>query len=321
MLFLFRRRQRKKRNKTGQQGVVLIMALFIMAMAATMAYVMMTRLARDIHRTNLILNATQGDFYAQGAVAWAEAQLRENWEKQKPHQLIDQLPMQMPPQTVDNYRITCTINDMQSKFNINNIAASPEAQSDFIRLLRLVQPSLSETQATTMSEAVRFWLLPGSQSQDDDAYLKLSPPYRAAHRAMANINELRLVKGMSLDLLQGIKNVATALPAGTPVNVQTASALVLASLVPKLSLQTARLIEQVRLKKPFTAVQDFLDLEFVKNNNLKADGLTVISQYFLVETTTAIDEQRIILYTLLMRSVGADKKVSINIVWQSKNID
>jgi type II secretory pathway component PulK len=53
------------RYRKEQQGVVIVIALFIVALVATMAYAMMVRIERDTRRTSLILRNTQAEFYAQ----------------------------------------------------------------------------------------------------------------------------------------------------------------------------------------------------------------------------------------------------------------
>src|SRR5258708_1218566 len=106
-------------SRSHQQGVVIVVALFIVALVATMAYVMMARLERDTRCTTLILRDTQAEFYAQGSIAWAMDQLRNNWEKQKPNQLVDITPITSPVMNENGYRIVSTIYDMQARYNLN----------------------------------------------------------------------------------------------------------------------------------------------------------------------------------------------------------
>ena len=104
-----------------QQGVVIVVALFIVALVATMAYMMMSRFSRDTLRTSLILRNTQAEFYARGSIVWAIDQLRTNWEKRKPNQIVDVMPVKSPVIDVNGYKISSTIYDMQARFNLNNL--------------------------------------------------------------------------------------------------------------------------------------------------------------------------------------------------------
>ncbi|MBV9575373.1 MAG: general secretion pathway protein GspK, partial [Gammaproteobacteria bacterium] len=101
--------------------MVIVIALFIVALAATMAYVMMSRLERDTRRTSLLLHYTQANFYAQGSIVWAMDQLRNNWERQKTNKLVDEIPIKSPENVMNGYKISSTIYDMQSRFNLNNL--------------------------------------------------------------------------------------------------------------------------------------------------------------------------------------------------------
>lgn len=296
-----------------------MVALFIVALVATMAYVMMARLERDTRRTGLLLHDTQASFYAQGSIAWAMDQLRNDWERQKANKLVDDIPIKSPENEFKGYKISSTIYDMQSRFNVNNLT-NTESQAGFIRLLQTVEPSLSQQKAQDMTHAVVDWITPGQQQNEySKYYLGLPTPYRAAHRPMLSSSELRLVKGMTPTLYNALEPYVMALPTSLPINVQTAPAPVLVILSPSLTLDAAKAIEAARKQNPFTSTQAFFNLDIVKNHHIAAGNVTVTSQYFLVETKVAIDAQTVVLYTLLER-IANDSNVSVNILWQSKGI-
>lgn len=312
------KRYHRHLSRKRQEGVVIVVALFIVALVAAMAYAMMARLERDTRRTSLILRDTQAEFYAQGSIAWAKDQLRNNLENKKPNKLVDVTPIQSPENEMHGYKITSTIYDMQSRFNVNNLSNNTDLQKDFKKLLRLVEPTLTEEKANEMIRAVVDWIkLGASQSADSKYYLELPLPYRAAHKPLFSISELRLVKGVTPKLYMALQPHVIALSAPTLINVQSASALVLATLSPTMTLEAGKAIEQLRAQTPFVSTEQFLNLDIVKNHPISADKITIVSSYFLVETTVAIENQQVVLYTLLERT-AKDNKVAVNIVWQSK---
>lgn len=299
--------------------MVIVIALFIVALVATMAYVMLARLERDTRRTTLLIRNLQAEYYAQGSIAWAKDQLSNNWEKQKPNTVIDKMPMQSPANEVNGYKIVSTIYDMQARFNLNNLT-NAKAQEDFQKLLQLVEPKLSAENAKAIVLATVDWISPtGQQNQYSKYYMDLPLPYRAAHRAMVTPSELRLVKGMAPTIYVALQPYITALPTATQINVQTASAPVLATLSPTMHIDAGRSIEQIRAQNIPPTTQAFLDLDVVKNNQVQGDKITVTSNYFLVETDVTIEKQHVVLYTLLERATK-DKKAKINILWQSKGV-
>jgi len=303
-----------------QQGMVIVVALFIVALVAAMAYSMVARLERDTRRTTLILRDTQAEFYAQGSLAWAMDTLRNNWEKKKLNQIVDTIPQQSPVNTVKGYAITSTIYDMQSRFNLNNLT-NATAQIDFKKLIQVTAPTVPDEKVLEVMMAVIDWISSAKKSAYDEYYANLPLPYRAAHRPMTSVSELRLVMGMTPQLYAALEPYVTALPTGTVINVQTAAAPVLATLSASMTLDAGKNIEKVRVQKPFILPSDFFDLAIVKNHEPDAmkDKITTTSAYFLVVTTVTIESQKIVLYTLLERAENAKKnKVAINILWQSK---
>lgn len=301
-----------------QQGVVIVVALFFVALVVTMAALMYSRLERDTRRTHLLLRNTQAEFYAQGSIAWAMDQLRIDAEKQKPDIRVDAIPIQSPVNEMNGYKVFSVINDMQARFNLNNLT-NVESQKDFIRLLKLVDPQVTDQQAQEITLAIVDWIIPGQQQNEfNKYYMSLSPPYRAAHRVMVSASELRLIKGVTSALYQALEPYVTALPIATSlVNVQTAKAPVFAALSPTMTLETGLALEKAMTKTIITSTQGFLNLDLVKNHHIPADKITVVSHYFLVETVVAVEGQRIVLYTLLERPENSN---SINVIWQSKSV-
>lgn len=306
--------QRNHRKK--ESGVVIVIALFIVALVAVMATTMITHLERDTRRTTLLLRHAEAEFYAQGSLAWAINQLNTNWEQQKTNQRIDNLPLASPVEVINHYTIASVIEDAQARFNINNVLQSPD---DFTQLLKVVAPKLSDAQALEITRATVDWVTPQKQQNEyTQYYAKQMPPYRAAHRLMVSSSEWRLVKGVSQELFEALQPYLIALPMATPINVQTARAPVLATLSPSLTMETGLAIESIRKNAPFDTPVQFLNLDIVKNHKISDEKkITVNSMYFLVETTVSIENQQTLLYTLLERK-AEQGKVTVKIIWQSK---
>lgn len=298
-------------SRKRQQGVVIIVALFIVALVATMSYVMMARLARDTRRTTLIVHDVQAALYAEGSVLWAKDTLNANWIKQKKDKRVDVLPLKSPVNEMNGYAIASTIQDAQGRFNINNVS-KPEMQTDFIRLIHLVYPKMSNDEAAAVVLATLDWLMPGTRDNElTRYYAELPVPYRPAHRFMVDPGELRLVKGVTPALYEALKPYITALPTVTPINVQSAAPPVLALLNPTMTLDTATSIRELLNQKPPVTLEAFMALDVIKNHKVEAGRATITSSYFLVETEVGIERQRILLYTLLQRETSGKAKVVV----------
>jgi general secretion pathway protein K len=302
-----------------EEGVVLVVALFIVALVAGISYLMVFRLDRDARRTSLLIRNTQAELYAQGSIAWAMDQLHDDWVKQKNNKVIDPTPIESPENEVNGYKIKSTITDMQARFNINNVA-EVDSQADFRRLLHYVDRELSPSQVDEIAKNVTTWISP--KGQNDVAgryYLELKKPYRMANRPMLSISELRLVKGITGKLYHALLPYITALPEVTPINVQTTSAPIFSSISETMTPDMAMALIELRKRTPILSMDNFKNLGLIKDHPVPEKKITVYSQYFLVETTVCIDDQRLVIYTLLARRAD-EANAAVNIVWQSKGV-
>jgi general secretion pathway protein K len=302
---------------TKQIGAAIIVALFFTSLVAVAAIMMIERLHINLHSTELITHNLQANLLARGSVAWAIEQLNTDWRQKKPNQLIDFTPIKSPVNQVENANISSVIFDTQGRFNLNNLS-NPAAQTDFIRLINTVYPKISTTEARNITLAIVNWISAGAiNNMLDDYYAKQTPPYRAPHRLMVSVSELRLVKGVTADLYTALAPYIIALPEATSININNAAVPVLMSLSPTLTLTAAKAIYAKAKQAPFPSVQVFQQFDVVKNNPVPDNKITVESSYFLVKSSVTVGQQKTMLYTLLQRTVKDQKPTEV-ILWQSK---
>ncbi len=299
-----------------QRGTAIIVALFVTALVAAAAIIMLDRLHIDIRRTELSFNTNQANFYAQGSIAWAMDQLNNDWKFQQPNKVIDPTPIQSPIKQMDNFTISSVIYDAQGYFNLNNLTDSGY-QTNFIRLLQIMAPNIDQTTAQNIMLAIVDWISPQKKSELEEYYATLSPPYHAPHHAMVSASELRLVKGMTADLYAKLSPYVIALPKSTAININNAPIPILMCLSPTMTLESAKTIDAFRKQTPFANLQDFLNSDVVKNNPLPQNNITTTSSYFLVQTNVKVGQQNMLLYTLLERILKNSQPTAI-VLWQSK---
>lgn len=322
MLFQHKRaksRTIQQQRLSKQRGVVIVVALFVVALTAIMAYTMMARLERDTWRTGLILRTSEAYLNAQGSIAWAQDQLRTDWEKQKKDKLIDPIPIRSGIAEVNGYKIQSTIYDMQSRFNLNNLSTS-EGQEAFLRLLKAVAPQTDEQLRHEMTQAIADWVTASAEENEfTKYYLSLPTPYRSAHRTTIDVNELRLVKGMTPKIFSQVRPYVTSLPSNNSrINIQTAPAPVLTTLSSRVTMDAAKEIEKARAGAPIISMDQFANTEVAVKYGINSQTpVVVVSDYFLVETDVAIAKQHVVLYTLLERTLNGVQP-TITTLWQSK---
>ena len=94
---------------------------------------------------------------------------------------------------------------------------------------------------------------------EDEYYLALDPPYRAANRPLIHVDELAMVRGFDASVRGRLAPFVSALPGPTAVNVNTAPPEVLAALVDGLDLVAARTLVARRNNTYYRGNADFTE--------------------------------------------------------------
>lgn len=206
-----------------QRGVALLVALLAVALAAVLIAGLLDRGELALARTRNALRAEQAQAYAQALETYAAEILIKDFENGAQDDRSEPWAAPLPPQPVPGGLITGSLADLNGCFNLNNLAPASDTggtwRTLFSRLLRAVEVD------PTLATAVSDWL---TASDTTDAYYLAQPvPYRSAQRAFAHVSELRLVRGFTSEIYAKVAPHVCALPAGTIINVNTASVPVL----------------------------------------------------------------------------------------------
>ena len=303
-----------------QRGVALVTALLVLALTVVVATEMTTRQHFDVRRTANILALEQAHQIALGGERWAMAVLaRDRRNEPQPGQeasaaevdtarvdsLDEDWAQTLPALPVEGGQIAGGIEDLQGRFNVNNLidgeAVDALALGRFERLLESleIEPGLAQ--------AVIDWLDANAETSfpdgaEDDFYASRTPPYLSANRPAAAISELRAVRGMEADIWRRLSPHITALPTATAINVNTASAPVLQALVPALGAGEAEQLVARAREEPFESVAEFLEEDVVAAREPESTRLAVRSDHFRVRSAVALGPLTYTLYSWLRRN-------------------
>ena len=218
-----------------QRGVALITAIVLVAIATVLAVHIGTRAALDLRRTAGLAALEQGWQVALGAEAWAAEVLSDDAADTETDNLAEAWAQPLPPLPIDGGAVRGALEDMQGRFNLNNLVGhdrrvDEESVARFERLLVFVgaQPRWSRIMADWIDDDTIPQIPEGAE---DGTYLSQNPPYRSANVLVATTTEMMALPGMTRDEFERIRPYVAALPVGTPVNLCTAKAPVLAALV------------------------------------------------------------------------------------------
>ena len=306
-----------------QQGVALIIALILVALAAILA----TKLTFDGYmerqRTVGILAGEQAMQFGMGAEALAAdiltqqginttlVTLADPWAQ--PTQPLPITP-QSDPEGEPIGTLQGSLEDMCGRFNLNNlghyvgVTPDPAPLAQFQRLLVTVGVEPKWAQMAQDWITVNNTTNGVQATTGDSVYTQQSPPYRTGQYPMTSPSELMNLPGFGYERYRKIAPYVTALPgAQTPINICTASAPVLESLADNLSgeLGNAEALAAGRKSGCFPDLKTFTNI--IGTKAMAALGSTPIgttSMYFRLTTHVRLGTSEFTLYSLLARTGG-----------------
>lgn len=294
----------------AQRGAALITALLIVAVASIVAAGMYYDSFLYIKRASNMLLSDQARLYALGAEDWAVDILRRDLnDNPTTDHLGEEWASVLPPLPIDGGSLQGAIEDLQGRFNLNNIVdvngeLNQVALDQFGRLLEAV--GLQQQLAGRVAD----WLDANQEPMfpdgaEDPVYTGLQRPYRTANGPITSSSELLAIEGFDREAYQALSAYVTALPTGTSVNVNTASAVVLYAVVPDISPAEAEGLIENRPEDGFDTMDEFTQLAPTAD----PDALSVTSQYFRLFVRVTIGTLQTNLYSLLAREPAAVRPI------------
>ncbi|RZJ21471.1 MAG: general secretion pathway protein GspK [Acinetobacter sp.] len=265
----------------------------MVALATILAATIAKRQANTAENTAYLMRQNQSLLYAKSAEAFFSEllvddaenagdidHLQENWAKP------------MPAFPVEDGFVSGTLEDQSGKFNLNILVnadgtPNPQAKAWFEKLLLRV--GLPEK----LSEAVIDWQdvdneTIGAMGAEASYYQGLAQGYLPANSKFHSVQELKLVRGFEGAKYLQIADYVTAVPTSdSKLNINTAPAMLLASLDPKLDIKAVQQVLQQRQSnlEYFASVNDLWVIEPFSQVSADVRGevsnlLGVKSEYF-----------------------------------------
>jgi general secretion pathway protein K len=250
---------------------------------------------------------------ALGAESWVLTILRQDsqdsdtdhygeiWASEMPV-----LPLGGPGESIQG-EIFGEVEDLQGRFNINNLVdnngeVDQQALEQYQRLL--VSLGLDARLAGITAD----WIDADQDASfpdgaEDSLYTGIVPPYRTANQMITSASELAALDGMDKAILDTLLPHVATLPAGTSINVNTATGPVLQSLDENLTVADVERLLSERGEAGFADVNNtFSSLVTPDVLNQLAES----SDYFRLKVIVQVDTVRITYFSLLERSPQGD---------------
>lgn len=300
-------------SRGGQGGVALVTALLVVALASIAATAMVHRLALDIRRGGNLMAMERAHQYARGMELWALDVLARDAEKSPGLDSRNEVwATALPPVEVPEGRLGGQLEDLDGRFNLNNLVISGVRQSRQIERFRRLLEVLSLDPG--LADRVVDWLdadtTPEREGAEDDLYGRLSPAYRTANSAMADLSELRLIAGVDAEVFSRLAPHVAVLPVtGEPtrINVNTATLPVLTALDPVITPRIATALYQEG-RADYPSISEFLSQPELAPHRLnllplQADTISLDSRFFAARGMIEV-EGRIYYFVSRIEQVG-----------------
>ncbi|MBU0808376.1 MAG: type II secretion system minor pseudopilin GspK [Gammaproteobacteria bacterium] len=294
-----------------QRGMALITVLLVVAVVTVVSAGIIARQQLSIRSSANQLHVRQAWHYALGGETLAKAILQRDLREGDPRAPVDHpgeawAKPRAPFALEEGGALRVQISDLSGRFNLNSMLRQGQpnaaAVAQFRRLLLGLQIE------APYAERLLDWLdaddqASGGYGAEDNQYLLAQPAYRAGNRELTDVSELRLLLEMSEADYQRLQPYVSTLPANTPLNVNTASARVLASLAEGLSLSRAQGLVAARGGEGYRDVPSFLAQ--LNGLQVQSQALAVGSEYFQVLSEVSVGERRQVLRSTLQRASDA----------------
>lgn len=290
-----------------QQGAAILLALFTVAIVAMVAGALVAKMGQALDSHAGRHDQAQARLLARGAVDWARNVLAEDARTTSVDHLNEPWTIKVPPTPVEDGEVGGELTDLSGRFNLNGVAPNgrkdEKAIARFARLLTLfnVPPVQADPLARLLAD-----------------HLQGSPPdtpaeegARAAAVRLLHPDELFAVPGFEAGLVERLLPHVAALPPDSPLNLNTASAEVLAAVIDGLEIDAARVLVAMREQAWF---RDFADFTARLPSSATAPlpaGFAVQSRHVLVHGRARYGVAVVSLEVLLDRQQGWAE-----IVWQ-----
>ena len=309
------------KNYSSQRGVALLTILVMVALATILAATIAKRQTNTAENTGYLMRQDQSLLYAKSAEAFfSELLIQDSDNGSSIDHLQENWAKPMPPFPVEDGSVSGKLQDESGKFNLNNLVKADGNQVDdsarrwFEKLLQRVGLPAE------LSQAVIDWQdtndeVTGAMGAESSYYQGLDPAYLTPNTKFHSIEELKLVRGFEGKNYDLIKPYVTALPEQTKVNMNTAPALLLASIDPKVDVKAIE--QQLKVKETelahFNNVGDLWKLSAFSgiDEQSKTDAASLLdskSNYFTAQIEVVLSERKRQFTSLMMRK---DKQVIV----------
>src|SRR5262245_4215256 len=286
--------------KSDERGIALLLTLLVLTILVALILEFDAEARREYRDAAAFRDNFKATVLARASVQAARGVLQQDILKEKQlglsfDALTDIWALPLTNYVIGDGRLNAKIEDERGKFNLNDLAIT----GDEIKKGKKVQQAKRLFELLQINpdlvDAIVDWVDKDENPEPAGAeslyYQTLRPAYKAANFPLETLLELRLIKGMTPDIIDKLSKVVTVYPqeGQSLVNMNTADPLVIQALDPGITQGMAAAIVQARPFKNGKADLDSVS-SFQAIGAKIRDSYDIKSDWFLARTTVTVNE-------------------------------
>ncbi|SBT16544.1 Putative type II secretion system protein K [Marinomonas gallaica] len=302
--------------KSSQNGVVLLVALMVFAVVATLSIQVLNYVEQSV----AVVSRVQSDITVRHRLLAGEA-WASTWLVQQLH-ASDRLtspdtsrPWHLASRefVLQDVPIQVDMIDRQACINLNDLADANRTKAVQDRLLRLSSElSLSDEWVYLVKDWVdNDQVLSAAFSHEDEYYAGLQPAYRTADSPLADISELRLLPVPEQTWLRMMPYVCV-LPQDSAININRLTPPLLRAYFPELTERKLQALEARIASAGFSSVEELINWPILADQALQTQDWCVQSSTFEVLITLKDGSHQRYLRTVLRQDEETDIVVPLS---------
>lgn len=259
-------------RRPDERGVALLLALLVLALLVALILEFDTDARREYRDAAAFRDNFKATVLTRAATQAARAVLQQDYLRDKQtgqfyDALTDLWAFPIQKYAIGDGLLTAQIDDERGKLNLNDLAAGGDLNARKVRILRVKRLFELLQINPDVVDAIVDWVdaddVPEAAGAEALYYQSLRPAYRAANAPFQTVRELRLVKGVTPEILEKLLRYVTVYPqqGESKININTADSLVIQALDPGITQSMAAEIIQGR---PFKNVIDLDNIASAK---------------------------------------------------------
>ena len=285
-----------------EHGMALVTVILVVAIISSIAVFMNLNQQIWLRQSGNALDRAQGEASYRSMIALAEILLERDSAQTSRDDRQEIWANAIPPLPIEGGQLIAVVADAQGRFNLNNVLKNGQPSPEDIGMLQRIFSNygINESLVDSLVDWIDADTITRPNGAEDVEYLSSGRPYRAANQPLTTVDELRMIKGFTPEIVETLKPSVSALQTYTPINVNTAPPAVLAALFLNMSMSEAESLYKTIGTRPLNKAADIAGLVDA-DRKLSKVAIDTRTNYFIVRAEVVHRRYRGATETLIYR--------------------